>query len=476
MFFLILAVYIDYARKPSAWRYLAVMALFALGLLAKPMLVTVPLVLLLLDYWPLRRRSMPAAAFTGCERAPPAQQASRTKLLVEKLPLVAIALASASVTILAQQKALRSLQKVPLTGRVANAFVSYVIYLARLVFPVDLAAFYPYTPRSPLELSAIGSLLLLLMVSVCAWVLRRRVPSLLVGWLWYLLMLLPVIGLIQVGDQALADRYTYLPLIGPCLVVFGLPIGAAKQFRRLALAVAATCILAVLTVCGWRQTTFWRDSRTLWTRALSCTTDNWLAHINLGDVLFRVNEPDAAVAEFREATRLYPHSFVVINNLGVVYVYLDKTDEAIACFNEALKIEPWHADAHTNLGDALYKKGRIGEAIDQWSEALSYEPDDFFALNSLAWARATSPEASMRNGKEALGLAKRAVELSAGRDPKVLATLAAAYAEEGRFGEAESTLMSAIQLAERRKKSDFAAKLRRRLELYQAGKPEYVAR
>ena len=329
--------------------------------------------------------------------------------------------------------------------------------------------------RSPLAVSAIGSLLLLLLISTCAWALRRRLPSLLVGWLWYLLMLLPVIGLIQVGDQAMADRYTYLPLVGPCLVVFDLPIGAARQFRRSALVFAATCILAVLLICGWRQTSFGATAARFGP-ALSCTADNWLAHMNLGDALFRVKESDAAVEEFRQAIDLNPHSFAVQNNLGVMYVFLHKPDEAIACFREALNIEPWHAETHTNLGDVFYQKGRLAEAIDEWSEALLYEPDDFIALNMLAWVRATSPEASMRNGKEALGLARRAMELSAGRDPEVIATLAAAYAEEGRFGDAESTLLSAIQLAELRKMNDFSAKLRRRLELYRAGKREYLAR
>ena len=186
---------------------------------------------------------------------------------MEKLPLAALAVASAIVTIQAQEVAIKTLGKVPFADRVANALASYAVYLERFFFPADLAAFYPYTARSLLGAEAIGGLLLVLTISACAWVLRRRAPSLLVGWLWHLIMMLPVIGLMQVGDQALADRYTYLPLIGPCLVLFNLPRGALKPSRRPALTVAATCIVAAMLIAGWRQTTYWRDSRTLWNRA-----------------------------------------------------------------------------------------------------------------------------------------------------------------------------------------------------------------
>ncbi len=454
-------MYIDYVRKPSAWRYLAVMAPFALGLLAKPMLVTVPLVLLLLDYWPLGRMT---------------RQASLTKLLVEKLPLIAMAIASASITILAQQKAIRSLHKVPMAGRIANACVSYVVYLARLVFRFDLAAFYPYAPRSPLAVSAIGSLLLLLLISTLRLGLTTA-TSQFAGRLAVVSVDAAAGDWLDSGRRPGAGRSLYVPAARRTLP------GCLRFADRRCAAIpkvgaGGRCDLHLGRSADLRLAAneFWRDSRTLWTRALSCTADNWLAHMNLGDALFRVKESDAAVKEFRQAIDLNPHSFAVQNNLGVMYVFLHKPEEAIACFREALNIEPWHAETHTNLGDVFYQKGRLAEAIDEWSEALLYEPDDFIALNMLAWVRATSPEASMRNGKEALDLARRAMELSAGRDPEVIATLAAAYAEEGRFGDAESTLLSAIQLAELRKMNDFAAKLRERLKLYRAGKREYLAR
>ena len=286
-FMLTLWAYIDYARRPfQIARYLSVAAFFAIGLLCKPMLVTVPFVLLLLDYWPLRRETSPSS------------------LIKEKLPLLAMTLISALVTVLAQQESIQSLEAVPVPSRIANAIVSYVIYLARFALPVDLASYYPNVPRTLLAPSVIGSLLLLIVVTAFAWKLRRRVPGLLVGWLWYLGMMLPVIGLIQVGGQASADRYTYLPLIGPCLLVFELPRGKALRSQRPAMALAATCILSVLMAASWRQTTYWRDSQTLWTRTLRATNDNWLAHGNLGAALVDLGQLDAAAHEYHEAIRL----------------------------------------------------------------------------------------------------------------------------------------------------------------------------
>jgi tetratricopeptide (TPR) repeat protein len=289
-------------------------------------------------------------------------------LLLEKLPMAILAAGSGFVTILAQEVAIKSLVKVPLPDRVANALVSYVIYLEHFVVPVNLAAFYPNAPRSLWDLSTIGSLLLILTLSACAWFLRRRVPSLLVGWIWFLVMLLPVIGLLQVGDQAMADRYTYLPMIGPCLLLFQLPAGGTRASPRRA--VAAACILTVLLIASWRQTTFWRNSVTLWNRALACTDDNWLARMNLGAALFTLGQTESAIAEFHEAIHLNPQSFQAHNNLGKMCLILHRYDEAIANFQAALSIEEGDAILYTNLGTALRQKGRVAEAVEAWYKAL----------------------------------------------------------------------------------------------------------
>lgn len=271
----------------------------------------------------------------------------------------------------------------------------------------------------------------------------------------------------------MADRYTYLPLVGPCLLAFHLPNVIAPRSRR-ALALSAAAILALLAVVAWRQVAFWLDSRTIWTRTLQFTTDNWLAHNNLGAALVDLGQTDAAAKEYDAAIHLNPLCFKAHNNLGELCINLGKTDEAIGHFNDALKIQPGQAGILDNLATALYQKGQFAAAIMRWQDALSAQPDDFVALNALAWVKATCPDASQRDGPEAVRLAERAVDLSAGRDPEVLSTLAAAYAEANRFPDAVDTLSKAISRAESQKKTDFAAKLGSRLERYKAGKPEYI--
>ena len=309
-FMLTLAAYLGYVRHPfSLARYLAVVLLFALGLMAKPMLVTLPFVLLLLDYWPLGRFGGDCPHFRGHRdeivvgesgtvpfRASipgAAGQLPRQRILwrlvVEKLPLLALSAASCIITPLAQGMSVRRIDVLPASSRIANALVSYAAYLTELVYPVGLAVFYPHPGYGLPIWQVAGALLLLVGITVGALACRRRYPYLLVGWLWYLGMLVPVIGLVQVGEQSMADRYTYLPQIG---VVVALAWGAkrlfaARPWRAWAWGVALCGRLAVLTGCAWRQTSYWGDSADLWRRALDCTTSNAIAHNGLGVVFAR---------------------------------------------------------------------------------------------------------------------------------------------------------------------------------------------
>ena len=300
-FVLTLGAYVNYVRRPfSLARYLAVMVLFALGLMAKAMLVTVPAVLLLLDYWPLGR-------FAGGEDYVATPQVPPQRLIIEKLPLLALAILSSLATLLAQQEAFVSENLIPLWARVANALVAYVAYLEQFFCPWGLALFYPH-PGTHLPIwKAVGAGIVL--AGISAAVLRHRQRRyLLVGWLWYLGMLVPAIGLVQVAGQAMADRYTYLPEIGlaMALIWWAADSWPAWPYRRPVRAVAAAAALAALLGGAWRQTSFWCDSETLWRRTLACTSYNKVAHNNLAAALVAADRLDEALLHYRQSLEINP--------------------------------------------------------------------------------------------------------------------------------------------------------------------------
>lgn len=632
-FMLILWAYARYAARPSVTRYGMVFGFLTLGLMAKPMLVTVPFVLLLLDYWPLRR-------FPPVEKTGP----SPIRLLVEKVPLLALVAASSLVTFVAQQRggATAPTEVVPLGTRAANAVISYAAYLGKMLWPRNLAFFYPY--RDSLTTADwIGPALLLVGLSV--WVVRasRRWRYLPVGWFWYLGTLGPVIGLVQVGQQSMADRYTYVPLIGLFLMgIWGMADLAARwRHGRTALAGAAGGVLIACMVGTWFQVGHWQNGIALFGQALRVTQGNALAHNNLGIALAERGRKEEAIAEYREALRIQPtlytahgnlgnalleqgrrdegirhleealrinpasakahnnlanelvargetqqaikhyeealqirpeqaatHSnlgnalmaegrkeeaiehyrealridpeFVLAhNNLGLAIARQGRGDEAIALIREALRLDPGYADGHYNLGALLAGQGRLEEAIyhyreavrinpmyagahyelgaiavrqgkqteavtrfrsalaadsehpeahrslalalaDQgrheeavahYLEAIRLRPDDPGAYNNLAWIRATHPDPELRNGAEAVRLAERACALWKDREPNLLETLAAAYAEAGRFPEAVATLEEAITLVTPAGAEDLLPALEKQLQGYGADIP-----
>jgi len=479
----------SFCIHPSAFYFLSLF-FFALGLMSKPMVVTLPFVLLLLDYWPLRRLPLTLAlsprerenALDGFGNSPfgkhspvwPAalplpkgegrgeggrdrrlkghgptlnpQPSTLRRLVWEKAPFFALSIAASGLAFWIQHSRgnLGQLDHYPMTVRLMNALVSYFQYMRRVFWPSDLAAFYPY-PQSLSAATVLGAALVLGAISLAAlWQLRRR-PYLAVGWLWYAGMLFPVIGLVQVGHHAMADRYTYLPLIGLfVLLVWGVTeLLAWWRCRKIvtALAIAAVVIGCAATTC-W-QARFWRTTDSLFKRALAVTSDNYKAHYCLGyDLANR---------------RLL--------------------DPASAHFSEVLRIKPDHAEAHYSLGLCHALTGKTGRALFHYQEALRIKPDYAKALNNLAWLRATCPDQAFRNGAEAVLLAERAARLSERKTSRggdavaALDTLAAAYAEAGRFREAVSTAEKAEQAALAAGGREMAREIRSRIELYRAGQP-----
>jgi tetratricopeptide (TPR) repeat protein len=404
-FLLTIAAYVRYVRHPfSLMRYLAVAAIFFVGLMTKPMLVTLPLVLLLLDYWPLGRFPF------------------RWHLLIEKLPLFALAAVSCALTLGAQGESLSLNEHLSLSWRIGNALISYVAYLGHFLYPVGLAALYPRRgPDLPLGQLCLA-ILILAGITAAAWIGRKKSPYLLVGWLWYLVMMAPVIGVVLVGLETMADRFTYLPQIG---LGIALAYGAAdaQRFwssRRSLGAVASALVLAIFMSAAWRQTSFWADSQTLWTHTLACTSQNSAAHnafanalvdggrpddaidhyrrasairptyaaahFNLGVALAGLGRLDEAVEQYRETIAIKPDDAKAQNNLGNAFLACGQLDRAMAHCREALKIDPDFAEAHYNLGNALFAGGRLDEAMAQYRSALDVRPDFAEASYNLGLA------------------------------------------------------------------------------------------
>jgi protein O-mannosyl-transferase len=421
-FVLTIGAYARYARRPwSALRYGLVIFLYVLGLMCKPMLVTLPLVLLLLDYWPL-------------QRAEPAR-----RLVVEKLPLLALSAASCVATFLAQGGAIQSTTSIPVLLRLGNALVACVIYLRQMVWPSGLAMCYPY-PDKGLSGYEVGlAAALLVGLSAVGWRERRARPWLLMGWLWYLVMLLPVLGIIQAGVQAHADRYTYLPQIGLYVALAWLAAEWAAKFHagHWTTGSLMALVLGALLICAWKQTAYWKNSETLWTHTLACTAANCVAHNSLGNALEQMG----------------------------------KAEDAISHYEQAVAIKPDYAEAHANLGNALDQKGRVDEAEAQFQKALQIDPSNPAFENNLAWLLATCPQASLRDGARAVALAQQANAATGGGNLVILRTLAAALAEAGRFGDARQTAQKALELARASGRQDLAGQLSHELEQYQTGLP-----
>jgi len=446
---LALVAYARYVRRPGVWRYLPVAALFALALLAKPMMVTLPLVMLLMDWWPLGRTKFQVSRskFQVEEGGLPSptlnSSLSAFHLVIEKLPLFALAAASCVVTYLAQASDSAMVFGRDLTPatRLVNAMVACATYVAKTLVPMDLALLYPYPPSRQWWEVAGAAAVVIAATAAAAWAARRR-PYVTVGWLWFLVTLAPVIGIVQVGLQSMADRYTYVPLVGLFIaIVWGAGDAAALLPRgRWVAAAVGGAALAACGVMTMIQAGYWTDSVTLFERSIAVTEGNSVMHNNLGGVLWRAGQYDKAAAHFSEAVR----------------------------------INPAYAEARTGLAAALLGGGDAAGAAREYREALRTRPDMLDSMNALAWILATHPDPRVRSGAEAVGLAERAVELAATDEaalPVALDTLAAAYAEVGRFDDAADTVQMALDLVEATHAPAPVAAIRSHLELYRAKKP-----
>jgi len=395
-FMLTLIAYTRHARRPGTGSYLLVAAALAAGLLAKPMLVSVPALLLVLDFWPLGRRALP-------------------RLLAEKLPLLALSLGSALATVSAQSRggALGSFQAIPLGARVANAAAAYAAYLGQAFWPARLAVFYPHPATYPadrlhaLTLPAILSGALLASVSLLVARSARRRPYLAAGWCWYLGMLVPVIGIVQVGMQARADRYTYLPLIGIELAVVWLARDLARErgLERLARA-AALAVLALLAAATWRQIGYWRDDVTLYEHALRVTSDNYLAHNNLGVELSRRGRLAPAAEQFQAAIRIKPDYPDALVNLGAASLSSGRSGEAAELFARAARSAPSLPRAWSGLGAARLRLGDARAARGAFEEALRLDPGFEEGQNGLGvvWMEQGGLDEAARRFEAALAL------------------------------------------------------------------------
>ena len=430
---LTLAAYTSYTRKRSGIRYGLVALFYAAGLLSKATVVPLSVALLLVDYWPLRRVN------TLRDWKP---------LILEKIPLLALAGVSSFATLHFQQITMPSLAQLALFPRIKNAIVSTVIYLRQTFWPVDLAIFYPH-PHDQLRTAVVfACAAILIAITVVAILVRRQYPYLLGGWLWFLLMLSPVIGLTQAGLQGYADRFAYLPHLG-LLTAAGWgasDLSRAWPHRYNARAVIAGIIILALTGTAWRQANYWRDSVTVWTHALAVTTNNQTAEQNLGAALWQQGNRRESARHTRAAAIIHWQIF--------------------------LRDDPYDVHARDELGALLVQTGHLRDALAQWRESLRLQPDDGNALNNLAWVFATSTEESVRDGARAVELATKAASLPGGDSPVVLRTLAAAHAEKGDFASAVLTAERALASAQAQQNASLVASLRHELNLYQAGIPD----
>ena len=390
---LTMGLYLQYVKRPRYTRYLLVFLSFSLGLMAKPMLVSLPFVLLLLDYWPLGRLQFVSSSLaTQSDPGKSVHFWSRRslmlRLVLEKMPLLGLATVSSIVTFLAQRSggALESLNTIPLNVRLANAFVAYARYLEKTFWPHDLAVFYPHPGRSLPIWQVAGAVLLLLCITVLVLRTLRSRPYLTTGWLWYLGTLVPVIGLVQVGAHAMADRYTYIPLIGLFIVMaWGLSDTLARwPHRRAALATLTAGLLVAFMICSRIQVRYWQNSTALFQHTLNVTTNNWLAHNNMGNALARQGRLGEAANHYSQALDIRPNDPMAHNNLGITLAEKGRLDEAVAHYSEALCIDGEFAAAYYNLGNALVQRGEFKKAMASYVKAVEIKPQFAEAHNNYA--------------------------------------------------------------------------------------------
>jgi len=463
---LTMLAYVRYVEHPEVKRYLVILLVFALGLMAKQMLVTLPFVLLLLDYWPLRRLKFEEQS--SCNSARKTVFVSARQCILEKLPLLILSAVASVVVYLIQHVAgvVKSTTDYPLTGRIINAFVAYITYIGKMLWPSHLAIFYPHTGKDLSPLQGAGAVLLLLCITAAVlWKLRQR-PYLAVGWLWYLGTLVPVIGLVQIGLQALADRYTYVPLTGLFIIIaWGTPdILSRLRYRKAVLSLSAALLLSIFGVMAWCQVRHWRNGMTLYRHATEVVPNNSWSHYYLGEELVLQGRFDEAIGHFKQSLQLDPDCAATKHSLGNALLQQGKLDEAIKIYEEFLPKLPdnigavespdaglgkqgklWevvkvYTRAHVDFGIALSRQGKLDEAIKHYTEALRVRPDFAAAHRNLA-------NAFLQQGK----LDKAIKHYTEANDPYPYNQLGIALGQQGKLEEAIEYFKEALRI-----KPDFA--------------------
>jgi protein O-mannosyl-transferase len=378
-FFWLLAMlaYARYVSRPSAVHYLLVLLIFALGLMAKPMLVTLPFVFLLLDYWPLERISR-------------FNRQVIYRLVLEKIPFIVLAIASSIIAFLTQQSsgAISSFAAIPLKFRIGNALISYMEYIGKMIWPSRLAVYYPHPYENVSVLYAVISAVFLLIVTILVIRFAKLHRYLVTGWFWYLGTLIPVIGIIQVGNFAMADRYTYITLTGLFIIIaWGLPQLLSKwKLRKFVLALSMIIVLPALAITAHRQAGFWKDSLTVFSHAAQVSSNNWLAYYNLGVFYGKMGRHSEAIEACKQTIRIKPDFPDAYDNLGIAFGKLDRHAEAMEAFKQAIRLKPANAKAHFNLGVAYDNLSRFSESIDAYKQAVRIKPDYAEAHTNLAYA------------------------------------------------------------------------------------------
>jgi protein O-mannosyl-transferase len=467
---LTLGAYAYYAERPEVQRYLFVLGFFVLGLMSKPMLVTLPFVLLLLDYWPLgrfqqvkqdrdhppnlpppknitqekkKRVKVPSqkAGQQEGQAGKPAGQPRIRLIFLEKVPLLVFSIISSVITVCYQHDALSSLQLLPMNERISNTLVSYVKYLVMAIWPRNIAVFYPLTDVQPLWQILAAALVLLAATSFCIWK-TRRFPYLGVGWFWYLGTLVPVIGLVQVGSQAMADRYSYVPLIGVFIMTaWGIPeLLKNRDHRKVLLGMLSGIAILACIVLTWVQLGLWQDSVTLFSHALKVTTNNYFAHKNLGIALLNQGKSEDAMDHFRAALHINQGDALTWNSLGTAYEKSGQTAKAVEAYQQSLRINPQDANSWNNLGIAYGKSGQMAKAVEALQRALRINPKHEEAWNNLGNALGESGKRA-----EAIEAYRQALNINP-KHANAWNNLGTVYGESGEITGAIEAFQRALQV------------------------------
>jgi tetratricopeptide (TPR) repeat protein len=444
-FFLTVAAYLRYVRNPTSGRYLVVAFLFAAGLMCKPMLVTLPAILLLLDYWPLGRFDLAPTSKSKKKSSPGGQPAA--KLVLEKVPLFALSIASSIATVIAQGSAVVRIEQFPFRLRAMNALTSYTIYIWQMFVPKDLTLLYPLSASQMTAARVAGSVAVLVLITGLTIMFRRTRPYLLVGWTWFLLMLLPVIGLVQVGSQAHADRYTYLPQIGLYIMIVWTvsDISVSWPRRRQLLAGLTVATIAILAVLTRKQTAYWRDSESVWRHAIAATSANDTAFRNLGDVLFAKERYDDALIEYHHALTVNGKNAGAENGLGSAFSRKGMFDQAITHYHRAIELRPQDAENHNNLGNALCQTGAFKDGIAEYRRALELRPDPANLYNAETHFNLANVLLRLGQIDEAIANYQQSLQIQP-NDAAAHDNLGTALARKGFFAEALGEYRVALKL------------------------------